>query len=109
MAAADAVERSLWNDGAEYEYEDPADSWLALVEACHEPDHVLRRQRVEQCLMVAKSSHWTREKWLDILSETDYDDIDWGAPIQPKDDSTESMEEAAATLGSLVDDGAASD
>jgi hypothetical protein len=50
----------------EFDYEDPSLSWLELVKACHEPDHVERRQRVESMLALARNSHWTFELWQGI-------------------------------------------
>lgn len=64
--------------GETYTYEDPADAWIELVSACQEPDHTVRRQRVEACLARARGSQWTAELWESCL-EAD-EDIEYGGP-----------------------------
>jgi hypothetical protein len=79
------VRGSFWSgEPNEYEYEDPAESWIDLVTACHEPDHVARKQRIEQCLVKARSSHWTMELFVDCR---DAETVDWGKEVSFLDDS----------------------
>ncbi len=46
-------------DGPEYEFEDPAQAWIALVEACRILDVDKRKQALTVCLNEAKNSHWS--------------------------------------------------
>lgn len=90
----------------ERELEDPAECWIDLVTACAEPDHVVRRQRVEELLQKARSSEWTKQLWLELTEDVEYgasvseeelditgdtDDDHWGS----------SDEEGANNLGTL--------
>ncbi len=50
----------------EYELEDPAESWLALVKACRLPNMRARRSAVNTLLLKAKNSHWTDLLWTEI-------------------------------------------
>ncbi len=43
----------------EYEFEDPIESWIDLVEACRIEDMDKRKNQVTFFLNVAKNSHWT--------------------------------------------------
>ncbi len=55
-------------NGPEFEFEDPASMWIALVDACRAPDASARRSGVERCLIEARNSHWTKELWAEELA-----------------------------------------
>ncbi len=48
---------------AQYEFEDPAGSWIDLVNACRIDGEVARRSAINRCLLVARNSHWTERLW----------------------------------------------
>ncbi len=50
----------------EYELEDPAESWIALVDACRHLNIRARRSAVNTLLLKAKNSHWTPKLWTEI-------------------------------------------
>ena len=89
----------------ERELEDPAECWIDLVTACAEPDHVVRRQRVEELLQKARNSEWTKQLWLELM-----DDAEYGGSVSEEIDITgdtdddhwgSSDEEGAHNLGTL--------
>ncbi len=56
----------------QYEFEDPARSWVNLVEATHLPDFAQRKQAVQTMIFEAKNSHWSHQL-LDAELEHDVD------------------------------------
>lgn len=62
----------------EKELEDPAEAWIDLVTACAEPDHVVRRQRVEELLQKARGSQWTKGLWIEL---TTMEDAEYGGSV----------------------------
>ncbi len=56
----------------EYEFEDPIESWIDLVEAAHISDAKKRLAQVTFFLNVAKNSHWTH-KLMEAQLEQDAD------------------------------------
>ncbi len=70
----------------DYEFECPADSWIALVEACRIERLNDRKAMVQKLLFLAKNSHWTvrlYEEELHLL------DAEWGGDTQPLDGEEE--------------------
>ena len=66
------------------EIEDPAEAWIDLVTACHEPDHLLRRQLVEQLLQKARESEWTRDMWIAAT-----EDVEYGGSVSEEEESVD--------------------
>lgn len=52
-----------------YDYEDPAVSWINLVQATRELDQERRQQMLNMLLFTAKNSHWTHELWDQVMAE----------------------------------------
>lgn len=77
------TKRTMAADGQrmERELEDPAECWIDLVTACNEPDHVVRRQRVEALLQKARESQWTMQLWLELT-----DDAEYGGSVSEEED-----------------------
>ncbi len=66
-------------NGPEFEFEDPASSWVGLVQACRIKDPRARRAAVERCLVEARNSHWTQELWEEELAICAGDQgVEWG-------------------------------
>ncbi len=66
-----------------YEFECPAQSWIALVEACRVEAINERRDAVLKVMFLAKNSHWTQvlyEEELHLL------DTEYGGPIDAESD-----------------------
>ncbi len=66
-----------------YEFEDPGEAWIALVEACRITDMDNRKRAVTVCLNEAKNSHWSVELWnseQELLNDT----VDYSASEQPE-------------------------
>jgi len=59
-----------------YDYEDPASSWLDLVAACRDPDVKRRGERVQELLNVAKNSHWTHSLWDRVMRDLETPDVE---------------------------------
>ncbi len=49
--------------GDQYEFENPGEAWIALVEACRIADIDNRKKAVTICLNEAKNSHWNVALW----------------------------------------------
>jgi len=63
------------------EFEDPAQAWIALVEACHIADLNTRKKEVQLMIFHAKNSHWTGELYdseLELLN--DEVSVEYGGP-----------------------------
>ncbi len=63
------------------EFEDPAQAWIALVEACHIADLNTRKKEVQMMIFHAKNSHWTGalyESELELLN--DEVSVEYGGP-----------------------------
>ncbi len=63
------------------EFEDPAQAWIALVEACHIADLNTRKKEVQLMIFHAKNSHWTvdlYESELELLN--DEVSVEYGGP-----------------------------
>ncbi len=56
---------------AGYEFENPAQSWISLVEACHLAELNLRKQAAQKFIFLAKNSHWTQELYQAELEQLD--------------------------------------
>ncbi len=77
----------------EYEFEDPAQAWIALVEACRILDVDKRKQALTIMLNEAKSSHWSEELYDTELElqgswEGNPNPAEYGGPF-PGDSDTE--------------------
>ncbi len=80
-ASSDAVKPELSSDLEEEEFEDPAQAWIALVEACHIADLNTRKKEVQLMIFHAKNSHWTEalyESELELLH--DEVSVEYGGP-----------------------------
>jgi len=53
----------------DYDYEDPAVSWIDLVMATRELDHDVRMAKINELCLVAKNSHWTHSLWDQVMAE----------------------------------------
>jgi len=65
--------------------EDPVESWVELVEACHNPDKALRERLIKSLLDRARASRWTGQV-LAQLDEDFYDSdeeatVGWEEPV----------------------------
>ncbi len=63
----------------DYEFECPAASWIALVEACRLEYVSERNQMVVKIMFLAKNSHWTDELY---QAELELLDDEYGGPIE---------------------------
>ncbi len=63
----------------EYEFENPAQAWISLVEACRIADIDCRKTAVTIMLNEAKNSHWTEELY-DAELELMDDESEYGGP-----------------------------
>jgi len=52
-----------------YDYEDPAMSWIDLVVATRELNRDTRMAMIDALLFTAKNSHWTHELWDQVMTE----------------------------------------
>ncbi len=66
---------ALQQRAEEYEYEDPAESWVLLVQATRILDVRARKEKTLAMLNEAKNSHWTMDL-LDANTMAD-DDVDY--------------------------------
>ncbi len=67
--------------GSDDEFEDPAQAWIALVEACHIADLNTRKKEVQLMIFHAKNSHWTEQLYeseLELLN--DEVTVEYGGP-----------------------------
>ncbi len=69
----------------EYEFEDPGQAWVALVEACHLAEVKDRRQAVQELIFEAKNSHWTMVLWEAEQEVTQDDTTEYGGPFEQQD------------------------
>ncbi len=67
---------------AQYEFEDPAGSWIDLCNACRLEGEVARRSAVHRCLLVARNSHWTEALWAE---EVELAEVEYGGDLGESD------------------------
>ncbi len=80
----------------QYEFEDPGEAWVALVEACRIPDINKRKHAVTLCLNEAKNSHWSLTLWnteQELLSDT----TDYAQSEYPQQELGENFTPAGST------------
>lgn len=90
----------------QHEYEDPAWSWIALVEATKLEDYSARERAVNELVFRARNSQWTADLWEDCIAS---DEIEWGGAVieelaasatQPyEDEDADSVMEPAESSG----------
>ena len=67
----------------EFLFEDPADAWLELVEACRIVNETTRKSQVARMIFIAKNSQWTRELWKQELDPIlEHLDNTYQAPLE---------------------------
>lgn len=66
-------------DDPGYEFENPAESWIALVEACRLEYVSERNNMVMKIMFLAKNSHWTNDLY---QTELELLDDEYGGPIE---------------------------
>ncbi len=102
MASADSIKQGLaqsqeipGKNDLDEEYEDPARSWIDLVTAFHSGNPA----SVRAVLTLAKSSHWSHDKYDDCLEE----DPDYSGSDTEKfaDEDEERLAAAARSMRSL--------
>ncbi len=67
----------------QYEFEEPARSWIDLCDACRLPDLQKRKQAVQTMIYEAKNSHWTHQLLdaeLELQQDADYTGADMAPP-----------------------------
>ncbi len=84
------------NGPPEYEFENPAEAWITLVEACRIEFEEERRLMVLKLMFLAKNSHWTDELY---QTELELLDDEYGGPTEPI-----SPEECAVSQADLRQD-----
>ncbi len=66
----------------QYEFEDPAGSWIDLVNACRLDGEVARRSAINRCLLVARNSHWNERLWQE---EVELAEVEYGGDLGESD------------------------
>lgn len=79
----------------DYDYEDPAMSWIDLVMATRELDHDIRMAKINELCLVAKNSHWTHALWDQVMAELET------SPEYEVLDEDSDQDAAADTLSTL--------
>ncbi len=69
----------------EYEFEDPGQAWVALVDACHLAALGERRKAVQEMIFEAKNSHWTMSLWEAEQEATEEDTTEYGGPFEQQE------------------------
>jgi len=77
-----------------YDYEDPAVSWINLVMATRELDRDKRMAIIDTLLFTAKNSHWTHKLWDAVMAELE-------TPEHEVLDGDSADDEAADVLATL--------
>ncbi len=84
-------------DKHEYEMEDPAEAWIALVAATRIKQPMARDSAVRAQLFKAKNSHWTLDLWHEVQEE--YDSPTMGGDADEGGDYSEASQyESAANI-----------
>ncbi len=100
-----ANEASVAQALPDYEFENPAQAWVSLVEACHLEHQEARKIAAQKFIFLAKNSHWTQQLYDEELNMMD---VEWGLADGEGKEQQEDHQEDSSTQEYIEGDAEAS-